>query len=69
MSKSITLELPERVESALVEATCEDGLSQSEIVAAPDDYLFLRKFRRLRKEMTLQTQHTYTDDEIFDRVS
>lgn len=70
MSKSITLELPEKVESALTEATLEEGLSREAIVAkALDDYLFIRKFRRLRDRMLSQAERDYTDDEIFDAVS
>ncbi len=70
MSKSITLELPERVEAALVEVTREEGLSPNEVVAtALDDYFFIRKFRRVRDKMLSQTQQVYTDEEIFESVS
>ena len=70
MSKSITLDLPERVESALAEATREEGLSQNELVAAAlEDYLFIRKFRRLREKMMAQAPRDYTDEEIFESAS
>lgn len=49
MSKSITLELPERIENALVDATREEGMSQAEIgVVELANYLFVRRFHRLR---------------------
>ena len=70
MSKSITFDLPERVEAALAEVTREEGLSPSEVVsAALDDYLFIRKFRRLRERMLSQARRDYTDEEIFQSVS
>lgn len=69
MSKTITLELPERVESALADATHEEGLSQSAIVAAAlDDYLFVRRFRQLREKMMSQGQREYTEEEVFESV-
>lgn len=70
MSKSITLDLPERVEAALVEVTQEEGLSPNEVVAtALDDYFFIRKFRRVREKMLSQAQQTYADEDIFESVS
>lgn len=70
MSRCITLELSERVESALAEATREEGISQDAIVtAALDDYLFIRKFRRLREKMRTHGEREYTEDEVFEIVS
>lgn len=70
MNKIITLNLPERLEAALVEATREEGLSPNEVVAkALEDYFFIRKFRRLREKMLSQAQQIYTDEEIFENVS
>ena len=70
MSKSITLDLPDRVEAALVEATREEGVSPDEVVvAALDDYFFIRKFRRVRDKMLAQAQQPYADEEIFESVS
>jgi hypothetical protein len=67
---SITLDLPVNVESELAEATQEDGLTPNEIIAkALNDYLFVRKFRRMRETMQAQAERTYTDDEIFEIVS
>lgn len=70
MTKTITLDLPERVEAALVEVTREDGLSPDEVVVtALDDYFFIRKFRRVREQMLAQASQVYTDEEIFESVS
>jgi metal-responsive CopG/Arc/MetJ family transcriptional regulator len=70
MSNSIVLELPERVQQALDEAVREEGQSPNElVVAALEDYLFIRKFRRLRERMLEQAEEKYTDDDIFERIS
>ena len=70
MSKSITLELPEGVEAELASASRDDNVSPSEIVAAAlQDYLFVRKFRRLREKMRSMTAKLMTDDEVFEQVS
>ena len=67
---SITLNLPAKVESELVEVTKEDGVTPNEIIAkALNDYLFVRKFRRIREKMQTQAQAVYTDEEIFEMVS
>jgi len=70
MKGTITISLPEEVESELAEATREEGVSQGELInKAVADYLFVRKFRRLRDRMMADTQEGYTDQGIFDRVS
>lgn len=70
MSNSIVLELPERVQQALDEAVREEGQSPSElVVAALEDYLFIRKFRRLRERMLDRAEEKYTDNDIFERIS
>jgi len=70
MSKSIVLDLPERVEEALNEASVEDGVSANEVAKrAIDDYLFIRKFRRIREKMQSMLQPAVTDEEIFESVS
>ena len=67
---SITLELPVNVEAELAQATQEDGLTPNELIAkALNDYLFIRKFRRVREKMQAQTPRVYTDEEIFEMVS
>ncbi|HEX6291519.1 MAG TPA: hypothetical protein VFZ66_20215 [Herpetosiphonaceae bacterium] len=70
MSNSIVLDLPDRVQEALAEATREEGVSANELVtAALEDYLFIRKFRRLRERMLAQAPEQYTDDDIFEQIS
>lgn len=67
---SITLNLPKKFETELAEVTQEDGLTPNEIVAkALEDYLFVRKFRRVREKMQKQAKRVYTDEEIFEMVS
>jgi len=70
MSNNLVVQLSDRVQEALVEATWEEGVSPNELVmAAFEDYLFIRKFRRLRERVLLQAPEPYTDDDIFERVS
>ena len=70
MNNSIVLELPDRVQEALVEATQEEGVSPNELVtAALEDYLFIRQFRRLRERMLAQAPGQPTDDDVFEQIS
>ena len=67
---TLTIDLPEEVESALEEATREEGLSPNDLVKkALADYLFVRKFRLLRERMMTESQETYTDQNVFDLIS
>jgi len=70
MKGTLTIDLPEEVESALEEATREEGLSPNDLVKkALADYLFVRKFRLLRERMMAESQVTYTDQDVFDLIS
>lgn len=70
MKGTLTIDLPEEVESALEEATREEGLSPNDLVnKALSDYLFVRKFRLLRERMVAESQETYTDQDVFDLIS
>jgi metal-responsive CopG/Arc/MetJ family transcriptional regulator len=70
MERTITINLAEETASELAAATREEGLSAGEIVRkAIDDYLYARKFRRLRERMMSDLPESYTDQDIFDRVS
>jgi metal-responsive CopG/Arc/MetJ family transcriptional regulator len=70
MKGAITITLPEDVESALEEATREEGLSSDELIKkAVADYLFVRKFRLLRERMMAETEKAYTDQDVFDLIS
>ena len=70
MKGTVTIELPEEIESALEEATREEGLSSKELIKkALADYLFVRKFKLLRERMMAESPETYTDQDIFDLIS
>ena len=59
MKGTVTIDLPEEVESALEEATREEGLSPKELVKkALADYLFIRKFKLLRERMMIESPKT-----------
>ena len=70
MRGTVIIDLPEEVESALEEATREEGVSPDELVKkAIADYLFVRKFKLLRERMMAESRETYTDQDIFDFIS
>jgi hypothetical protein len=70
MKATIAIDFPEGVESALEEATREEGLSLKELVKqALADYLFIRKFKLLRERMISESQKNYTDQDIFNLIS
>lgn len=72
MKPSLTVSLPENIKSELKRIASEEGLSQSEIVRkAIQDYLFIRKFRKLRNQLMAkaQAQGVFTDEDVFNEVS
>jgi hypothetical protein len=70
MSEAIIIDLSEETKAALDDATREEGVSPSELIdVALKDYLFVRRFRNLRERMMAQASETYTDQDVFDRVS
>ena len=70
MSETITIDLQEETKAGLDAASLEEGVSQSELIdRALKDYLFIRRFRNLRERMMAQVPETYTDQDVFDRVS
>jgi metal-responsive CopG/Arc/MetJ family transcriptional regulator len=70
MSETVILDLPEETKAALDAAIREEGVSQNELIErALKDYLFIRRFRSLRERLMAQATETYTDQDIFDRVS
>ena len=70
MTKSVTLELPERIEAELASAARDQNMTTSQIAAAAlDDYLFVRKFRQARAQMQAQSAKLLTDEEVFEQVS
>ena len=70
MSATLTVELPEDVKATLGKAAREDGVSEKVLaVRALQDYLFLRRFRKLHTQMVSESEKTYTDEDVFDLVS
>ena len=70
MSVILTVELPEEIKATLGKAAREDGVSEKVFtVRALQDYLFLRRFRKLRTDMVSSAEKQYTDEEVFDLVS
>jgi metal-responsive CopG/Arc/MetJ family transcriptional regulator len=70
MSEPIMIDLSEETKTALEDAVREEGVSRSELIdRALKDYLFIRRFRSLRERMMGQVPETYTDQDVFDRVS
>jgi hypothetical protein len=70
MSSNISIELPDQIKMDLAEASREEGVSPNDLVtAALKDYLFLRKFRRLREKMMSQNPKAITDEDVFENVS
>lgn len=70
MSETIVIDLPEETRAALAAAIWEEGVSQSELIErALKDYLFIRRFRSLREQLMASAPETYTDQDVFDRVS
>jgi predicted transcriptional regulator len=70
MSTTITVEISEDIKATVDKAAREEGLSEKAFVArAIKDYLFLRRFRKLREKMLAESDRSYSDEEIFDIVS
>ncbi len=72
MRATITISLPEEIRDELDELSKSEGLSRSDLVRqALQDYLFIRKFRRLRRQTLpyAQAQGFFTDEDIFEEIS
>lgn len=72
MRTTITVSLPEEVRAELDRLSRNEGVSRSEIVRKSiRDYLFVRRFRSLRKKMVPKAgdRGVHTDQDVFDRVS
>ena len=70
MNATLTVELPEEVKTTLGKAVCEEGISENAFaVRALQDYLFLRRFRKLSERMIAESETSYTDEEVFEIVS
>lgn len=72
MRETVTISLPQAVRRELDRVAKEEGISRSDVLRQSlEDFLFVRRFRRLRQRMmaTAQTQGIYTDEDVFTRVS
>ena len=70
MSERIIVDLPDETKAALDDAAREEAVSQSELIErALRDYLFIRRFRSLRERMVALASETFSDQDVFDRVS
>jgi metal-responsive CopG/Arc/MetJ family transcriptional regulator len=72
MRESISISLPEDLKAELDQLTEAEGVSRSDLVReALRDYLFVRRFRRLREELMpfAEAQGIYTDEDVFDAIS
>jgi metal-responsive CopG/Arc/MetJ family transcriptional regulator len=72
MRSTITISVPEEMKSEIEKLSRTDGVSRSDIVRESlRDYLFVRRFRSMRKSMTSKASANgvYTDQDVFDQVS
>jgi len=72
MKQNLTITIPDKINDELNKIAKDEGLSKSQIVRnALADYIFIKRFRRLRSKMMAkaQTQGLFTDDDVFEKVS
>ena len=72
MRETVTISLPQAVRRELDKVAKEEGVSRSDVLRQSlEDFLFARRFRRLRQRMmaAAQAQDIYTDEDVFTRVS
>ena len=72
MKENVTVSLPEKISSDLKRIAKEEGLPKSQIVRnALQDYIFIKKFRALRRKMVAraQAQGVFTDEDVFETIS
>jgi len=72
MRQTISISLPEDIKRELDRATSAEGSTRSEIIReAIRDYLFVQRFRSLRRGMMrkAQSRGVFTDEDVFKRVS
>lgn len=71
MNQTIEINLPGKLNEELELVTAEEGLSKSDLVKkAIEDYLFIRKFRTIRKKMTPKAKGRgfKSDEDIFEML-
>lgn len=72
MRETISVSLPEEIKSALDSLSEAENRSRSEVVReALRDYIFVRRFRRLRSRMIPHAEEKgiFTDEDVFEQVS
>jgi metal-responsive CopG/Arc/MetJ family transcriptional regulator len=72
MRETVTISLPQAVRRELDKVAKEEGVSRSDVLRQSlEDFLFVRRFRRLRLRMmaSAQAEGVYTDEDVFTRVS
>lgn len=72
MRSTITISLPSEVRAEIDRLAKAEGVSRSDVVReSVRDYLFIRKFRAIRKTMVAKasSRGIFTDQDVFDRVS
>ena len=72
MRSTITVSIPQDVRKELDRVSDAEGVSRSDIVReSVRDYLFVRQFRALRKDLVPKAARRgiHTDQDVFDRVS
>lgn len=72
MRQTLTVSLPENLKRELDKAAAADGVSRSDVIRESlREYLFIRRFRTLRRKMMVRAQAAgvFTDQDVFDRVS
>ncbi len=72
MPESISISLPGDLKEELDRFTEAEGVSRSDLVReALREYLFIRKFRGLRRRLMpyAEAQGIYTDEDVFREVS
>ena len=72
MRETVTISLPQGVRRELDRVAKEEGISRSDVLRQSlEEFLFVRRFRRLRQRMmaAAQAEGIYTDEDVFTRVS
>ena len=72
MRETVTISLPQGVRRELDRVAKEEGISRSDVLRQSlEEFLFVRRFRRLRQRMmaAAQAEGIYIDEDVFTRVS
>ncbi|MBI3562810.1 MAG: ribbon-helix-helix protein, CopG family [Gammaproteobacteria bacterium] len=72
MRETITISVPEEIKNELDKIVQDEGVSRSDVIRESlRDYLFMRRFLKLRARMLAkaQAQGIYTDEDVFKKIS